>query len=168
MTVGNQQNHNQQQPADIRSFATAHTQTTPHAHSAMSAPPAEGPNGGTTVAAAVKRAEPCAGTVTVSRRTGVFSVEAGHREERNGKALGVGLPRQRDSASVGSGHTRRGSMFDNVPVQTMSADGRYTAVLIVPTGIGAAIGGYAGDALPVARWALFAKSFDCCTALFKP
>lgn len=27
----------------------------------------------------------------------------------------------------------------------------YTAVLIVPTGIGAAIGGYAGDALPVAR-----------------
>jgi hypothetical protein len=27
----------------------------------------------------------------------------------------------------------------------------YTAVLIIPTGIGAAIGGYAGDALPVAR-----------------
>ncbi|CCQ55258.1 hypothetical protein CWATWH0005_1728 [Crocosphaera watsonii WH 0005] len=27
----------------------------------------------------------------------------------------------------------------------------YTAVLIVPTGIGAAIGGYAGDALPVAK-----------------
>jgi hypothetical protein len=27
----------------------------------------------------------------------------------------------------------------------------YTVVLIVPTGIGAAIGGYAGDALPVAR-----------------
>jgi Protein of unknown function (DUF3326) len=27
----------------------------------------------------------------------------------------------------------------------------YTAVLIVPTGIGAAVGGYAGDALPVAR-----------------
>jgi hypothetical protein len=27
----------------------------------------------------------------------------------------------------------------------------YTAVLIVPTGIGAAIGGYAGDAIPVAR-----------------
>ncbi|KAM3101191.1 DUF3326 domain-containing protein [Phormidesmis sp. 146-12] len=27
----------------------------------------------------------------------------------------------------------------------------YTAVLIVPTGIGAAIGGYAGDAMPVAR-----------------
>ncbi|MGB7443070.1 MAG: DUF3326 domain-containing protein [Coleofasciculaceae cyanobacterium] len=28
---------------------------------------------------------------------------------------------------------------------------RYTVVLIVPTGVGAAIGGYAGDALPVAR-----------------
>ncbi|MDM9384791.1 DUF3326 domain-containing protein [Chlorogloeopsis sp. ULAP01] len=27
----------------------------------------------------------------------------------------------------------------------------YTAILIIPTGIGAAIGGYAGDALPVAR-----------------
>ncbi|WP_146003968.1 DUF3326 domain-containing protein, partial [Fischerella thermalis] len=26
----------------------------------------------------------------------------------------------------------------------------YTSILIVPTGIGAAIGGYAGDALPVA------------------
>lgn len=25
----------------------------------------------------------------------------------------------------------------------------YTAVLVVPTGIGASIGGYAGDALPV-------------------
>ncbi len=32
-----------------------------------------------------------------------------------------------------------------------SAERFYTAVLIVPTGIGAAIGGYAGDALPVAR-----------------
>ena len=30
-------------------------------------------------------------------------------------------------------------------------NGPYTAVLIVPTGIGAAIGGYAGDALPVAK-----------------
>ena len=29
--------------------------------------------------------------------------------------------------------------------------GPYTACLVVPTGIGAAIGGYAGDALPVAR-----------------
>lgn len=35
----------------------------------------------------------------------------------------------------------------------MSMDARrpYTAMLIVPTGVGAAIGGYAGDALPVAR-----------------
>jgi hypothetical protein len=33
-----------------------------------------------------------------------------------------------------------------------TASGRpYTAVLVVPTGIGAAVGGYAGDALPVAR-----------------
>lgn len=56
-----------------------------------------------------------------------------------------------------TGATRRrlgeGGMFDNVevPVQTVSGDGSYTAVLVVPTGIGAAIGGYAGDALPVAR-----------------
>ena len=27
----------------------------------------------------------------------------------------------------------------------------YTAILIIPTGIRAAIGGYAGDALPVAK-----------------
>ena len=33
----------------------------------------------------------------------------------------------------------------------MSADPGYTAVMIVPTGIGAAIGGFAGDALPSAR-----------------
>ncbi|OLP19961.1 hypothetical protein BST81_02480 [Leptolyngbya sp. 'hensonii'] len=35
----------------------------------------------------------------------------------------------------------------------------YTAVLIIPTGIGAAIGGYAGDALPVAR--AMAQMVDC-------
>ncbi len=35
----------------------------------------------------------------------------------------------------------------------------YTVVLIVPTGIGAAIGGYAGDALPVAR--SIAQVADC-------
>lgn len=34
---------------------------------------------------------------------------------------------------------------------TFTAARPYTAVLVVPTGIGAAIGGYAGDALPVAR-----------------
>ncbi|CAM9600977.1 unnamed protein product, partial [Ectocarpus sp. 6 AP-2014] len=51
----------------------------------------------------------------------------------------------------GLGGKQRSGMFDNVPVQTVSGDGSYTAVLVVPTGIGAAIGGYAGDALPVAR-----------------
>ena len=35
----------------------------------------------------------------------------------------------------------------------------YTAVLIIPTGIGAAVGGYAGDALPVAR--AIAQICDC-------
>ncbi|MBD2022098.1 DUF3326 domain-containing protein [Leptolyngbya sp. FACHB-36] len=35
----------------------------------------------------------------------------------------------------------------------------YTVVLIVPTGVGAAIGGYAGDALPVAR--AMAQVADC-------
>lgn len=35
----------------------------------------------------------------------------------------------------------------------------YTAVLIVPTGVGAAIGGYAGDALPVAK--AIAQVVDC-------
>lgn len=35
----------------------------------------------------------------------------------------------------------------------------YTVILIVPTGIGAAIGGYAGDALPVAR--AIAQVADC-------
>jgi Protein of unknown function (DUF3326) len=35
----------------------------------------------------------------------------------------------------------------------------YTVVLIIPTGIGAAIGGYAGDALPVAR--AIAQVADC-------
>jgi len=36
------------------------------------------------------------------------------------------------------------------PLPLLSTPG-YTAVLIVPTGIGASIGGYAGDALPVAH-----------------
>ena len=35
----------------------------------------------------------------------------------------------------------------------------YTAVLLIPTGIGCAIGGYAGDALPVAR--CIAQAVDC-------
>jgi hypothetical protein len=36
-------------------------------------------------------------------------------------------------------------------MQQISTQRPYTVMLIVPTGIGAAIGGYAGDALPVAR-----------------
>lgn len=61
---------------------------------------------------------------------------------------------------------RRGSQYDNAPVQTRSRDGGYTAVLIVPTGIGASIGGYAGDALPVARWDILCIHFEspCCGA----
>ena len=35
----------------------------------------------------------------------------------------------------------------------------YTAVLLIPTGIGCAIGGYAGDALPVAR--VLSQAVDC-------
>ncbi|MEO1592081.1 MAG: DUF3326 domain-containing protein [Cyanobacteria bacterium J06632_22] len=35
--------------------------------------------------------------------------------------------------------------------QVQTARAQHTTVLVVPTGIGAAIGGYAGDALPVAR-----------------
>lgn len=68
-----------------------------------------------------------------------------------GVSEAAGIASQTQKNSVGVGPVRRGSMLDNVPVQTVSGDGCYTAVLIVPTGIGAAIGGYAGDALPVAR-----------------
>ncbi|XP_022152336.1 uncharacterized protein LOC111020080 [Momordica charantia] len=39
---------------------------------------------------------------------------------------------------------------------------QYTSVMIVPTGVGAAIGGYAGDALPVAR--ALASVVDCLIA----
>ena len=38
-----------------------------------------------------------------------------------------------------------------VAAATAPAASDYTAVMIVPTGIGASIGGYAGDALPAAR-----------------
>ena len=41
------------------------------------------------------------------------------------------------------------SPFEQVPPRLSTRP--YTAALVVPTGIGAAIGGYAGDALPVAR-----------------
>lgn len=36
-------------------------------------------------------------------------------------------------------------------IRTQNSTSAFTTVLIVPTGVGAAIGGYAGDALPVAR-----------------
>jgi hypothetical protein len=41
----------------------------------------------------------------------------------------------------------------------MTVSPSYTALLIIPTGIGAAMGGYAGDALPIAR--AIARSVDC-------
>lgn len=47
--------------------------------------------------------------------------------------------------------TRCSSTFRCVRASRTSLARPYTAVLIVPTGVGAAIGGYAGDALPVAR-----------------
>ncbi len=42
-------------------------------------------------------------------------------------------------------------MFPNTELGRCSLGRPYTVALIVPTGIGAAIGGYAGDALPIAR-----------------
>lgn len=45
----------------------------------------------------------------------------------------------------------RRSKFAGVCALSMIVGDPYTAVMIVPTGIGASIGGYAGDALPSAR-----------------
>ncbi|KNA05081.1 hypothetical protein SOVF_193650 isoform A [Spinacia oleracea] len=45
------------------------------------------------------------------------------------------------------------------PNQQVQFKRPYTSVMIVPTGVGAAIGGYAGDALPVAR--ALASVVDC-------
>lgn len=42
-------------------------------------------------------------------------------------------------------------MRDGASIHPTGVQRPYTVVLIVPTGVGAAIGGYAGDALPVAR-----------------
>jgi Protein of unknown function (DUF3326) len=48
-------------------------------------------------------------------------------------------------------------MRSNMPLHVHSSslsqrdDPGYTAIMIVPTGIGASIGGYAGDALPAAK-----------------
>ena len=43
--------------------------------------------------------------------------------------------------------------YDNLAAQAsvQAPASPYTAVLVVPTGVGASIGGYAGDALPVAK-----------------
>src|SRR6476646_2608372 len=45
---------------------------------------------------------------------------------------------------------RRRTIQDRVCCMSTQSGG-YTAVLIIPTGVGAAIGGYAGDGLPVAK-----------------
>eukprot|EP00904_Undaria_pinnatifida_P007386 jgi/Undpi1/3778/HiC_scaffold_16.g07147.m1 len=79
-----------------------------------------------------------------AERNSLAGVAAGLEGEGRGLASGGGG----GGGGRGGGHD---GMFDNLPTQTVSGDGSYTAVLIVPTGIGAAIGGYAGDALPVAR-----------------
>ena len=52
---------------------------------------------------------------------------------------------------------RTSSLFDFAP-RGVENQSRFNAVLLVPTGIGAVIGGHAGDAGPVAR--LMAKACD--------
>ena len=83
------------------------------------------------------------------------STASAERNSLTGVAAGLEGEGGRLASGGGGGIGGRGGghdgMFDNLPTQTVSGDGSYTAVLIVPTGIGAAIGGYAGDALPVAR-----------------
>ena len=44
----------------------------------------------------------------------------------------------------------RAALKMSIPTSTIASNG-YTSVMIVPTGIGASIGGFAGDALPSAR-----------------
>eukprot|EP00871_Galdieria_phlegrea_P004919 jgi/Galph1/5428/GphlegSOOS_G4099.1 len=48
------------------------------------------------------------------------------------------------------------------PAVKYQAHKEYTAALIIPTGIGAKIGGFAGDGLPTAR--AFASIVDCLIA----
>lgn len=57
----------------------------------------------------------------------------------------------RVSARTHRRRTRCSSAFRCFSASRFAPARPYTAVLIVPTGVGAAIGGYAGDALPVAR-----------------
>jgi len=56
---------------------------------------------------------------------------------------------QRPLASSFGARTRRATALHAAAAFSPASD--YTAVMIVPTGIGASIGGYAGDALPAAR-----------------
>lgn len=95
----------------------------------------------------------------------VAKAEVRHGEEGRGlgaasfpSAFGAG-PRARGCArAVASGGARAASASARGPGIEV---GRrpYCTVLIVPTGIGAAVGGCAGDALPVAR--AFAEGADC-------
>lgn len=60
---------------------------------------------------------------------------------------------------IASSSTRVRRRWSGRSFVCMAAKGmEYNAVLIVPTGIGASIGGYAGDALPTAR--LFSSVVD--------
>jgi len=83
-----------------------------------------------------------------------LSVGAAPLRSRRGAA-----PRERASARAG---TSGGAAAARASAQGPGlAVGRrpYCTVLIVPTGVGAAVGGCAGDALPVAR--AFAEGADC-------
>lgn len=66
---------------------------------------------------------------------------------------GVRLPQVRRCAASRPAHARVHVVAAASRAGPARTSGRaeYTAVLLVPTGIGASIGGYAGDALPVAR-----------------
>ncbi|CAD6232481.1 unnamed protein product [Miscanthus lutarioriparius] len=54
-------------------------------------------------------------------------------------------------ASAPRRRTRARSFFPSADARAACFRRPYTSVLIVPTGVGAAVGGFAGDALPVAR-----------------
>ncbi|MQM04728.1 hypothetical protein Taro_037532 [Colocasia esculenta] len=82
-----------------------------------------------------------------------------------GRGLGLSLPLSKMHSSSSS-LPLLSSSPSNLQVSCSSSPLRctfpgrpYTSVMIVPTGVGAAIGGYAGDALPVAR--TLASVVDC-------
>ncbi|XP_075511936.1 uncharacterized protein LOC142547494 [Primulina tabacum] len=66
-------------------------------------------------------------------------------------------------SAVGQGSVRKPAVWSVVSCSNFHLSCKhkrpYTSVMIVPTGVGAAIGGYAGDALPVAR--TLANVVDC-------